>query len=176
MLFSWKDIPVIMDSNNEKKNLLFEKTLTEAEAFYDSINDVECPYFNDVVAFNLKGIKHIRFKKEKVARSHADQFMRLKYIRLAPRVVEKSKTLQEYKQAKCFEELKSDGKRVKTLQEVRYYGFIAILKDELGRMTRLKVVVKQVAGGKPYFWSIIPFWKNNKDLDRQMHSGDLEED
>ncbi len=165
-----------MDSEQEKKNKLFEKTLADAESFYDSVNEVDCPYFNDVVAFNIKGIKHIRFKREKVARSHADQFMRLKYIRLAPRVIEKSKTLQEYKEAKSFEETKSGGERVKTLQDVKYYGFIAILKDDLGRMTRLKVVVKQVGGGKPYFWSIIPFWKNNKDLDRQMHSGNLEED
>lgn len=163
-------------STGESKNKQFENIRSSAEEFYGSVGEVECPYFNDVVAFNAKGIKHIKFKREKVARSHADQFMRFKYIRLAPRVIEKSKTLQEFKEGKSFEESKSHNGRTKVLQDVRYFGFIAILKDDLGRLTRLKVVVKQVGGGRPYFWSIIPFWKNNKELNRQMHSGNLEED
>jgi hypothetical protein len=39
---------------------------------------------------------------------------------------------------------------------------------------RLKIVVREIEGGNKHFWSVIPFWKNNKEL--KMHSGNLEED
>jgi hypothetical protein len=162
--------------SEEYLNKSYEKIRLQAESFYTTIGEVECPYFNDTVAFNSKGIKHIKFKKDTVARSHSDQFIRLKNINLAPRIINKSKTLQEYKETKCFEEKKAGGKREMVLQEVKYFAFIAILKDDLGRLQRLKIVVKQVANGKPYFWSIIPFWKSNRELSRQMHSGNPEID
>jgi hypothetical protein len=41
--------------------------------------------------------------------------------------------------------------------DVNYYGFVAIIKD-----ARMKVIVKRVGDGTPFFWSLIPFWKNDK--------------
>jgi hypothetical protein len=83
---------------------------SEAEARYSLFGEVECPFFNDTVSFNAKGIKHLKFKRDTIARSRQDQFLRLKNIHLAVRIVEKSKTLQEYKEDRCFEERKSVGK------------------------------------------------------------------
>ena len=162
-----------MDVPEEKLDLNYEKLKAEAEAYYATLSEVECPYFNDTVLFNVKGLKHIKFKKDGVARSRADQYMRLKQIKYAQRILEKSKTLQEFKQIKAFEELKASGKKENVLQDVKYYGFVSIIKDEFG-MKRLKIIVKQVGGGKPFFWSIIPYWKNNKEI--RMYSGDLEND
>ncbi len=153
----------------------FEKTKVDAEMFYHTIGEVPCPYLQESVAFNAKGLKHIKFKKEAVARSHEDQYMRLKQIHLAPRVIAQSRTLQEYKETTCFEEQKSRGKRILALQQVTYYGFVAILREPHG-MKRIKVVVKKVAGGKPYFWSIIPFWKSSSGNSRIMHAGSPELD
>ncbi|MDB5189337.1 MAG: hypothetical protein JWL82_294 [Parcubacteria group bacterium] len=162
-----------MALDEEKVDKNFEKVKLEAEEWYASVDEVECPYFNDTVAFNKKGITHIKFKKDKVARDRADQFMRLKHIRFAQRILEKSKTLQEYGEDRRLEEQKAEGKKELMLQDVKYYGFVAIIKDDFG-LKRLKIIVKQVGGGKPYFWSIIPFWKRNKEL--KLHAGDLEED
>ena len=156
------------------KDKSFEKIKKEAEDWYDSIDEAECPYFNDVVAFNAKGLKHVKFKKDRVARTRSDQFIRLKNLKFSQRILEKSKTLQEYKEERCFEEKKSGNRRENVLQDVKYYGFVSIIKDDHG-MRRLKIIVKQVAGGKLYFWSIIPFWKSNRDIKR-MYSGNLEED
>ncbi len=158
----------------ERLDKNFDRIKQEAESWYESTESVHCPYLNEVVAFNKKGITHIKFKKDGVARSRSDQFMRLKHIRLAYRILEKTRTLQEYKEGKVFEEVKSNKKREKHLQDVKYHGFVAILPDKEERLKRLKIVVKQVGGGKPYFWSIIPFWTRNKEL--TLHGGNLEED
>jgi hypothetical protein len=41
----------------------------------------------------------------------------------------------------------------------------------------MKVIVKQVAGGEKYFWSIIPFWKLHPDTHRRiLHSGSPDTD
>lgn len=160
-----------LDANRLDKN--FEKVKAEAETWYESVDEVHCPYLNQTVAFNKKGITHTKFKKDGVARSRSDQFMRLKHLQFAYRILEKSRTLQEYKEGKVFEEVKSNKKREKVLQDAKYYGFMAIVSDQ-GRMKRFKIIVKQVGGGKPYFWSIIPFWTSNKEL--KIHSGDMEED
>ncbi len=157
----------------EKFDTNFEKVKTEAEKYYSLIGEVLCPYFNETISFNRKGITHIKFKKNEVARSRADQFMRLKNIKFAQRIIEKSRTLQEYKETKGLEESKSDGNREKILQTVIYYGFVAIVKDGPS-IKRFKIILKQVGGSKKFFWSIIPFWKSNKEL--KLHNGDLEDD
>lgn len=162
-----------MEIEAEKFDRNFEKAKGDAETWYESVEGVHCPYFNETVAFNKKGITHIKFKKDEVARSRADQFMRLKHIKFAYRILEKTRTLQEYKEGKVFEEMKAGGRKEKVLQVAKYYGFIAIIPDQ-GSMKRLKIVVKQVGGGGKYFWSIIPYWSSNKEL--KLHSGDLEED
>lgn len=153
----------------------FLKIKEDAEVYYTTVGSVVCPYFGEAepVAFNSRGIKHIKFKSERTARSRADQFMRLKHIHLVKRILEKSRTVQEYKETKEFVETKSLTKKEKVLKTVKYYGFIAIVND-LGRMKRLKILVRQEEGGEKHFWSIIPFWTSNKEL--KMYSGNLEED
>ena len=63
----------------------FLKTKREAEKFYKTIKPVRCPYFGEKVAFNSKGLKHLKFKSDKKARPHKDQYPRLKLLPLAPR-------------------------------------------------------------------------------------------
>lgn len=162
-----------MSPEEEKFDKNFEKAKAEAESWYDSVDEVHCPFLNEAVSFNKKGITHIKFKKDGVARSRSDQFMRLKHIRYAYRILERSRTLQEHKEGKVFEEMKANKKREMVLQSATYYGFIAIITDQ-SRMKRLKIVVKRVGGGKPYFWSIIPYWSSNKEL--KLHSGNIEDD
>jgi len=65
----------------------FEKVRTDAEEFYASIGEIRCPYFGEKVSFNASGLKHLKFKSDKVARSHSEQYVRLKLLPFAPQVL-----------------------------------------------------------------------------------------
>jgi len=144
-----------------------------AEAEYQAIGEIRCPYFNETVAFNSRGLKHIKFKSERKARNRDDQYIRLKHIAFVPLILKQSHTLQEYKESHIFEETKHNKRRDNMLKKVKFYAFIAIVPD--GNFSkRLKIIVREVEGGKKHFWSIVPYWKNNKQL--KIHSGDPEID
>ncbi|MDP3758829.1 MAG: hypothetical protein Q8Q86_03850 [Candidatus Daviesbacteria bacterium] len=161
-----------MGKFNFKDETNFETTKAEAEKFYATIGAVRCPYFGEKIAFNVKGIKHLRFKSDEVARSHEDQYSRLKLVYLAPEVLKLSRTVQGIWHTKHFEIQKTNSRWEKVLKDVSFYEFMAVLEN-----VRVKVIVKQVSGGEKHFWSIIPFWGINKEISRRvLHSGNLEND
>jgi len=60
------------------------------------------------------------------------------------------------------------------MKEVTYYAFIAIVKK-----IKIKIIVKKVENGQPYFWSVMPCWQYRKDpiylqTKKVFHEGDLE--
>ena len=71
----------------------FEKIKTGAENFYQSVGEIFCPYFQEKIPFNVKGLKHLKFKADQQARANQDQYARLKLLRLAPEVLKKSHTV-----------------------------------------------------------------------------------
>ena len=150
-----------------------EKIINKAEKIYKKIEKVYCPYFKEGVSFNDKGIKHLKFKSEGKARERKDQYMRLKNIHLAPLIIQKSSTIQEIHSKKIFVKVRTNTRKEVILKQATYYGFIAIIED--GNFNkRVKIVIRQIEGGNKHFWSIIPFWKSNKEL--KLFSGNLEED
>ncbi len=152
----------------------FEKVRLVAEKYYSSIGSVKCPYFNnEEISFNAKGIEHVKFKSKRRVRERNDAFLRLKNLKLAPEILKISKTLQEKQVRNIFVEVKTNKRNENIMKECSYYGFIAIINDG-GFEKRLKIIVKQVEGGQKHFWSIIPYWKSNKEL--KIHSGNMEED
>ena len=94
-------------------------------------------------------------------------------IKLAPLIIKKSFTLQEFFETKSFERIRSNTRWEKKLVIVRYYGFVAIVNK-----SRIKIIVKEVDGGVRFFWSIIPFWKMSRSKQESnkkiFHEGDLE--
>lgn len=89
------------------------------------------------------------------ARLQSDQYIRLKLLKFVPRLLRNSHTLQEYSEKKQFERLKINSRWEKRLSTVRYYAFVGIVDG-----FRIKVIIKQVNDDSPYFWSVIPYWKN----------------
>ena len=155
--------------NDEEK---FLEIKSKAEEAYKSLGEVYCPYFSENITFNIKGLNHIKMKRWNKARSREDQFMRLKLLKLAPEVIKKSSTLQGFFKSKNFERIQINSKWTKFLTNIYYFEFIAIIKN-----IRIKVIIKQTEGGQKYFWSIIPFWKTNKDnTERILHDGNPDED
>lgn len=151
----------------------FEKIKEVSLKFYNSLGEIKCPYFNDKVSFNTKGIQHLRFKAFNKTRSTQDQYMRLKLLKYAPDIIRKSNTLQEICQKKNLERVRINSRWEFRAIEVNYYGFIAIM-DEV----RIKIIIKETTGGEKYFWSIIPCWKQDKEIlnKKILHEGDLESD
>jgi hypothetical protein len=159
-----------MDTLNEE----YVKIKELAEAFYKNIDSVFCPFFDRKIKFNNKGLNHIKMKSWNRARPFSDQYLRLKFIKLVPKILTNSGTLQEFKEIFSFERLKTNGIWGTKQKNTKYYGFIAILNG-----VRIKIIVKQTSSDSIFFWSIIPFWKHKKDeisgkIKKVFHEGDLE--
>lgn len=150
----------------------FIKIKDDAERFYSLIGQIYCPYFGEKIALNAKGLRHLKFKSDKQARSHKDQYPRFKLLHLAPEVLKKSHTLQGIWKKKKFEAQKTNNRWEHIMKEVVYYEFIAVLEN-----VRIKVIIKEVSGGGKYFWSVIPYWGIDKtNSKRILYSGNPEHD
>jgi len=157
-----------MSRLNFKNEEDFFKVKEETEKFYHSIKEIRCPYFAENIVFNAKGLRHLKFKSDQKARTQEEQYIRLKLLKLAPEVLQKSHTIQGIWETKKFEEQKMNKRWEKILKEVIFYEFIAILEN-----LRVKVIIKEVRGGVKYFWSVIPFWNVDKSSSRRiLSSGD----
>lgn len=157
-----------MEISDEK----FERAREQAEGIYKAIGKVHCPYLGESVIFNAKGIEHVKFKALRHARSRADQYVRLVLIPLAPKILCSSHTVQGIARAKGFERERTNSRWETILRNVTYYEFIAVINE-----ARVRIIVKRVEAGSPYFWSIIPFWKMQDETGvRIIHSGRPESD
>lgn len=157
---------------NFKDEQDFEEISKKADEFYASIGEVYCPYFKAKIAFNVKGLKHLRFKSDQVARPRTEQYARLKLAHLAPEVLQLSHTVQGIWQTRKLEMQKTNSRWEHQLKETTFYEFIAVLRN-----VRVKVIVKEVQGGEKHFWSVIPYWRVDTENSRRiLHSGDPEND
>jgi len=154
---------------NEKD---FDEVKKNAEHFYASIGEIYCPYLREKIPFNVKGLKHLKFKTDRRARLRNDQYARLKLLHLAPQILKESHTLQGVWKTKLFEMIKINSRWEHIMKEVTFYEFIAVLDS-----IRAKVIVKEIYGGEKHFWSVIPYWGiDKKNRKRILHSGDPEHD
>lgn len=142
----------------------FDAVRTKAEAAYDAVGSAHCLYFKEKIAFNAKGIRHLKFKSDQQARPRQDQYARLKLLPLAPRVLECSGTVQGIWHTKQFELEKTNSRWQRMLRTVTFFEFVAVLDG-----VRVRVIVKQVEQGEKYFWSIMPFWKVHTDTKHHGH-------
>ena len=154
----------------------FNEIKHDAEDFYNKIGRVYSAYFKENINFNVKGWDHLIFKSWNRTRPISDQFGRLRHLKLAPDILNQSRTLQGIWPTQKFERVKKkDGGWQQILKLTTYYEFIAVMESH-GSKVRVKVIVKQIDGGEKFFLSIIPFWGVDKKGDRIMHSGDPEND
>jgi hypothetical protein len=150
----------------------FEKIKQEAEKFYGLIGKCHCPYFKETIAFNAKGLRHLKFKSDRIARSSEDQYARLKLLKLAPEILKLSHTVQGIWKIRRFEDQKTNSRWEKIMKDVVFYEFLAVIGS-----VRVKIIVKEASGGEKHFWSIIPFWGiDRQNQKRILHSGNPEND
>ncbi len=142
-----------------------------ARQFYTHLGSVYCPYLNEQIGFNSEGFNHIQFKSSRRERHTKVQMLRYKLLFLAPKVLSKSNTLQEFQKLTLKTPIKINKTSDKVDKQIQFYGFIAILNG-----WKIKVIIRQIGDGKKHFWSIIPNWKTRKSQDgkiHQNHTGDL---
>ncbi len=153
----------------------FDQVRKKAEDDYQKIGEVHCPYLNQRVHFNNEGFEHLLFKEWNKTRTRLEQYVRLRLLRLAPQVISKSHTMQEFDERPMFVRQKINSRWESKLKVVRYYVFIAIINS-----ARIKIVVKEIEGGKPFFYSLYPSWRIEKNEDGKQrkifYSGNLEFD
>ncbi len=151
---------------------IFDKVKKKAEDFYMTLEPATCPYLKKKIHFNVKGLDHIKFKDWNKPRIAFDQFQRLKLIHLIPQVLCESHTVQGKWVTKDWERQKKHGKWQKTMKEVTYYEFVAVIEN-----ARVKVILKEIVGNPPFFWTIIPYWKTNEITNaRILHDEDIVND
>ena len=148
----------------------FDALKKKAEQGYRSVGDVLCPYLSVPVRFNREGLEHVLFKGRGRARPRTQQETRLQLLHYAPKVIRQSHTVQGVYPTVSFVDVRRNNRRDRVRKEVTYYEFIAVV-DKI----RIRVIVRQIQGGEPHFWSIIPYWKG-KGPQRRIHDGDPEND
>ncbi len=150
----------------------FEEVKEKGEALYKILGEIYCPYFKEKIIFNAKGIEHLKFKSKNHARARDDQYIRLRLLHLAPKILKLSGTIQGFSERKVFELNRSNHRNEKKLVDVVYYEFVAVLEK-----VRVRIVVKKVGTAPKYFWSIIPHWKVDKtNGKRKINYGNPEDD
>jgi len=164
-----------MDGKPERMEIsqaTFDKVKAKAEAFYLALEPVRCPYLKCAVSFNTKGLDHIKLKEWNKPRVMFDQFQRLKIVTVIPQILSASHTVQGKWNRKEWERQKKHGKWQKTIREVVYYEFVAVIDN-----VRAKVVLKEVVGNPPFFWTVIPYWRMNEVTNgRMLYDADIAKD
>ena len=162
-----------MEIDGDKFNLAKDN----AKRYYESLREVFCPYLEEKIHFNSEGFEHILNKSWNRGRSSVERYIR---FRLLPKVVEiirKSYTIQEYDERKSFVRQRINSRWEKRLKNVKYFVFIALLIEH---KIKFKIIIKQIEGGQPFFWSVYPSWRiergENGTERKIFYSGNLEED
>ena len=152
----------------------YDVVKTEALAVYNSFKPTKCQALGgQIVNFTAEGFNHILYKF-KHERSKTDQFMRLKVIDLAQKLIGVTSTIQEKDQKIGMFPIKLNKKRTEISKIIKYWAFIAIIENK-----KIKVVIRKVGEGKIHFWSVIPNWtttKNGEVILMDYTGSDLEND
>lgn len=166
---------IIMEFDFDREK--FERIKKEAKEYYDKLGTVKCPYLKAEVHFSEEGFGHLLSKSWNRGRSLTEQYTRLRILPKVIEIIKITHTLQEFDERKIFVRQKINSRWEKRLKIVKYYVFVVFLKEQ---DFRLKIIIKEIEGGQPFFWSVYPSWKiikdNNGNKRKVFYSGNLEED
>lgn len=155
----------------------YETAKENAHKLYLSLGSVQCPAIGEV-HFNSDGFMHMIFQDDerREKRDWKNQMKRFELFPHVPHVLKSITHCQEYFEIMKSVEIKMNKQRMQAVKIVRYWGFVAIIKNY---KRRIKIVVRQIGDGHIHFWSIIPYWttKHYKDIIQiSLAEGNLERD
>ena len=148
--------------DTESDKLQLHEIVEKARTVYTQRSELYCPYFGYKIALTSDGFNHLQHKPNRQPRDVTAQIRKLTLLKRALEVIQKTGTLQEYR-----EQIEKVGKKGKSgffkTKKVRYWGFHAISEN---KQRKIKVIVRQVGDGKIMFWSVMPY-------DQKMYSADM---
>ena len=145
----------------------------KAEEFFSSQKTIHNPYLQTEVIFNSDGFHHLRFSARR-ERNKKEQILKFNLLPMAPKVIKKAGTLQEYRKTLIAVGRKSKRDGLTRMKEVEYWGFIAIVgKNE---PIKIKVILRRVGAGNVIFWSVMPEIKLKRGKTYKLYSRGIESD
>ncbi|HQB50894.1 MAG TPA: hypothetical protein PLT32_01600 [bacterium] len=138
---------------------------------YSNIKSAYCPALDSRVIFNSDGFHHLCYDNNRSERSVLVQRNKLNAFKNVVKILSKTTTIQEYRSSLCSIG-KEDRHGLSLAKFVEWFGFWAIIN--LSKKVRIKIVVRRIgqANGQYHFWSVMPFWQQNKDF-RNIGSNSL---
>lgn len=122
----------------------------QQRAFYANIVSVFCPILNDSVFFTSEGFNHLIYESNRMPRKIGEQFMKLKCLSEAPKVISKCHVISDTRQVQ--RKIKGIYKTV-----TRYELVHKVRKD-----TEIRVIVERIGTGKYRFLSVMPHGRKSK--------------
>jgi len=148
-----------------------KKELQKARDFYDSIDNLDCPYFSVPITFNAKGFHHLQFSAGS-ERSKLSQINKFNLIPKAKEIIISSGTLQQYRKQLGAVGKKKGRSGHRDTKIMQYWGFEGILGVDR-EMVRVKVIVRQVGEGGPHFWSVMSDTNFKRKSNYKLASDDI---
>lgn len=132
----------------------YEKIREDARIFYQTVGGIRCPALDhQPVHFTSDGFNHLIYKGSRKERDKRVQIMKFKLLPKATELIRIATTYQEYDESLTTIRRKRFKKNVDEGTTVRYWGFVAIIRD-----FRIKVIARTMGNGQKHFWSVIPAW------------------
>ena len=142
----------------------YEKLREDALKFYNGVDKIFSPAFDQDVYLNAEGFNHIIFKRARTEREKSSQILRFKLLPLAIKLLKISTTHQEFEETIKEVELKEYKKKIKKTKPVKYWGIIAIID-----VRKIKVIIRKIGdNGNMHFWSVVPAWVTNQYRDIRL--------
>jgi len=153
----------------------YEKIREDARQFYQTIDNIRCPALgHQPIHFTSEGFNHLIYKGNRKERDKSVQIMKFKLLSKAVELIKITTTYQEYDESLTTIRRERFKKIVHESATVRYWGFVAIIRDY-----RIKVIMRSIGNGQKHFLSVIPAWSTNYYRNIKVISnakGDLSED
>ncbi len=132
----------------------YKKFRLETEEKYKNILSIKCPYFNNKeIIFTSEGFNHLIYSDGRERKKDL-QILKFNLFNLAPDIISRSGTLQEYRKQFCkYGKRKANG--FFNTKEMEFWGFVAIVKSR-NEYIKVKVVLRRVGNGNIIFWSVMP--------------------
>lgn len=151
----------------------YKKERAEADEYYKKVGEILCPFFGKMIVFTAEGFNHLIYSDGR-ERDKSNQLLKFDLLRIAPEIIGKSGTLQEYRKQLCkYGKRKTNG--FFDTKEMEFWGFVAIVKSH-DEYIKIKIILRRVGDGNITFWSVMPDGNIKVKDTYHLATGDLSED
>lgn len=129
----------------------------KARRYYSSLVSIQCPLLGEPVFFTSEGFNHLIYRSNRKPRNINEQFMKLKCLFEAPKVIKACAVISDTRKLKR----KING----VLKDVTRYELV----HEIEKGIKMRVVVERIGTGRHKFLSIMPHNKSSKMLHTSLN-------